>query len=97
MSGRHHLQPCFRRTLFELAGLMQPLKHRASTTQMHLGRVLLHQGLMQPGLLMPAAVLHELALPNPAAVMWLLHPGLMHLGEIETAADNGQTTPPDYF
>ena len=51
---------------------------------------------MQPGLLMPAAVIHELALPLPAAVMWLL-PGLMHLGEIETAADNGETTPPDYF
>ena len=47
---------------------------------------------MQPGLLMPAAVLHELALPLPAAVIQLLlmrpclmQPELMHLGENETA------------
>ena len=98
MSGRHHPQPSFRRTLFELAHrLMQPLKHRASSPQLHLeGRILLHQGLMQPGLiqlglLMPSAVL-ELALPLPAAVIQLLlmrpclmQPELMHLGENETA------------
>ena len=110
MSGRHHPQPSFRRTLFELAhGLVQPLKHRASSPQLHLeGRILLHQGLMQPGLiqlglLMPAAVL-ELALPLPAAVIqlllmrpWLMHPGLMHPGENETAVDTRQTTSPVYF
>ena len=59
---------------------------------MHLGRILLHQGLMQPGLLMPAAVLHELALPLPAAGIQLLlmrpclmQPELMHPSENETA------------